>query len=43
MGVVGITSYSVNWRIPDMGAHYIVFFNPYLVDSTVTVTLAWGK
>lgn len=43
LGALGITKYSVNWNVPDNGNHYFVFFNPYEVDSTVSVTLAWGN
>jgi len=37
----GITSnYSFVYSVPDNANHHFVYFNPYLVDATVTATLA---
>jgi ribosomal protein L40E len=39
----GITSnYSFVYSVPDNANHHFVYFNPYLVDATVTATLTRG-
>lgn len=42
VSVVGITHYSVSYVVPDNGNHTFFFFNPYMYDAKVSVTLAWA-
>ena len=41
VAVLGITNYSVSYVVPDNANHTFVFFNAYIDDATVTVSLAW--
>jgi len=43
-GVMGITgTYNVNFLMPDSANHYFIVFNPYIYDTTVTVSLNWSS
>jgi len=41
--VIGTTSYSVDYKVPDNGYHYFVYFNPFTADASVTVMLTWSR
>lgn len=39
---IGITSYSINYLVPDNGNHYFLFFNSYTSDAVVSLVLGWA-